>query len=113
MTLQFSLGSAAPETVDAPCVVVGVYENGVLTSAAARVDTAAHGAIKRQVESGDITGKAGTTAVLFAPLNKGRGRETWDEHAAILRAVLAGDAELASMLAARHVYSAAHMQPLN
>ncbi|MHA6204537.1 leucyl aminopeptidase [Dyella soli] len=67
MTLQFSLGSAAPESVDTPCVVVGVYENGVLTSAAARVDTAAHGAIKRQVESGDITGKAGTTALLFAP----------------------------------------------
>ncbi|WP_430391316.1 leucyl aminopeptidase [Dyella sp. 20L07] len=67
MTLQFSLGSAAPETVETPCVVVGVYENGVLTSAAARVDTAANGAIKRQVESGDITGKAGSTAVLFAP----------------------------------------------
>lgn len=67
MTLQFSLASAAPETVDAPCVVVGVYENGLLTSAAARVDSAAGGAIKRQVESGDITGKAGSTAVLFAP----------------------------------------------
>jgi leucyl aminopeptidase len=67
MTLQFSLGSAAPETVDTPCVVVGVYENGVLTSAAARVDTAAHGAIKRQVESGDINGKAGTTTLLFDP----------------------------------------------
>ncbi len=67
MTLQFSLGSAAPETVDTPCVVVGVYENGVFTSAAARVDTAAHGAIKRQVESGDINGKAGSSTVLFAP----------------------------------------------
>jgi len=67
MTLQFSLASAAPETVDAPCVVVGVYENGLLTSAAARVDSAAGGAIKRQVESGDITGKAGSTTLLFAP----------------------------------------------
>ena len=47
MTLQFSLassGTANPETVETPCVVVGVYENGLLTSAAARVDTAAHGA---------------------------------------------------------------------
>jgi leucyl aminopeptidase len=67
MPLQFSLGSAAPETVDTPCVVVGVYENGLLTSAAARVDSAAGGAIKRQVESGDINGKAGSTTVLFAP----------------------------------------------
>jgi leucyl aminopeptidase len=67
MTLQFSLGPVAPETVDTPCVVVGVYENGVFTSAAARVDTAAKGAIKRQMESGDISGKAGSTAMLYAP----------------------------------------------
>ncbi|WNL45476.1 leucyl aminopeptidase [Dyella sp. BiH032] len=67
MTLQFSLGPVAPETVDTPCIVVGVYENGVFSSAAARVDTAAKGAIKRQVESGDISGKAGSTTVLFAP----------------------------------------------
>ena len=37
MTLQFSLASTAPETVDTPCVVVGVYEGGVLSSAAARI----------------------------------------------------------------------------
>jgi leucyl aminopeptidase len=67
MTLQFSLGSSAPETVDTPCVVVGVYEGGVLTSAAARIDTAAGGAIKQLVESGDVTGKAASTTVLFAP----------------------------------------------
>ncbi len=67
MTLQFSLVAAAPETVDTACVLVGVYEHGVLTSAAARVDSAAQGIIKRQVESGDITGKAGSTTLLFAP----------------------------------------------
>ncbi|MDO1528176.1 leucyl aminopeptidase [Fulvimonas sp. R45] len=67
MTLQFSLVAAAPESVDSPCVVVGVYENGLLTSAAARVDGAAGGAIKRQVESGDISGKAGSVNLLFAP----------------------------------------------
>jgi leucyl aminopeptidase len=67
MTLQFSLASTAPETVDAPCVVVGVYEGGVLSSAAARIDSAADGAIKRQVESGDITGKGGSASMLFAP----------------------------------------------
>ena len=67
MTLQFSLASAAPETVDTACVVVGVYEGGAFTSAAARVDGAADGTIKRQVESGDISGKAGSSTVLFAP----------------------------------------------
>jgi leucyl aminopeptidase len=67
MTVQFSLASAAPETIDSACVLVGVYEHGVLTSAAARVDSATGGLIKRQVESGDITGKAGSTTLLFAP----------------------------------------------
>ena len=51
------------------------------------------------------------TAVLFAPLNRERGRQNWDEHAAILRAVIKGDAELAALLAARHVYSAAQIEP--
>ena len=49
------------------------------------------------------------TALLFAPLNRTRGRQNWDEHAAILRAVVAGDADLAALLAARHVYSAAQL----
>jgi leucyl aminopeptidase len=74
MTLQFSLASAAPETVDTPCVVVGVYEGGVLSSAAARIDSAAEGAIKRQVESGDITGKGGSAHMLFAPAGIGARR---------------------------------------
>ncbi|OOG35822.1 leucyl aminopeptidase [Rhodanobacter sp. C06] len=67
MTLQFSLTTAAPETADTACVLVGVYEQGVLTSAAACVDGATGGAIKRQVESGDISGKAGSTTLLYAP----------------------------------------------
>ena len=51
------------------------------------------------------------TALLFSPMNSGRGKQNWEEHAAILRAVIDGDAELAALLATRHVYSAAHMQP--
>lgn len=51
------------------------------------------------------------TALLFAPLNRERGSQNWDEHAAILRAVIKGDAELAALLAARHVYSAAQIEP--
>jgi DNA-binding GntR family transcriptional regulator len=51
------------------------------------------------------------TAPLFAPLNSQRGKQNWEEHAAILRAVIDGDAELAALLATRHVYSAAGMHP--
>lgn len=50
------------------------------------------------------------TAVLFAPFTN-RTQQNWEEHAAILRAVISGDAELASLLAARHVYNAAQMEP--
>jgi leucyl aminopeptidase len=67
MTLQFSLVAASPETVETACIVVGVYENGVLSSAAARVDNATDGLIKRQVDSGDISGKTGNSTLLFAP----------------------------------------------
>ena len=69
MSLQFSLleTTADPATVATPCLVVGVFEAGVLTDAAARVDAAADGAISRQLESGDISGKGGSSTVLYAP----------------------------------------------
>ena len=47
------------------------------------------------------------TAVIFAPLSRQRAKRNWEEHAAILQAVIDGDAELAGLLSARHVYSAA------
>jgi DNA-binding GntR family transcriptional regulator len=49
-----------------------------------------------------------------APLFRGFGlefaRASWAEHAGILRAVIAGDAEMASLLAYRHVINAAALQ---
>jgi len=51
------------------------------------------------------------TAPIFAPHSRKRARQNWEEHAAIVRAVVAGDAELAGLLAARHVYSAAELVP--
>lgn len=49
------------------------------------------------------------TAMLFAPNGAARARQNWQEHAAILRAVIEGDGELAALLAARHVYNAAQI----
>lgn len=65
MSLNFSAVPTAPEATDTACIVVGVYEDKVLTSAAARIDTAAAGAIKRLIDAGDITGRNGTTHLLF------------------------------------------------
>lgn len=46
------------------------------------------------------------TGTVFAPLGAWRSRETWEEHAGILKAVIAGDEELSALLAARHVMKA-------
>lgn len=47
------------------------------------------------------------TAIIFAPHSRNRAKQNWEEHAAILQAVIDGDAELAGLLSARHVHSAA------
>jgi len=49
------------------------------------------------------------TALIFAKQSRLRVRQNWEEHAGIMRAIIAGDAELAGLLAARHVYNAAQM----
>ena len=65
MTLAFSLLNSAPETTASPAIVVGVFEDKSLSDAAARVDTASGGAIKRLLDSGDINGRIGSSGLLF------------------------------------------------
>ena len=47
------------------------------------------------------------TALVFAPSNMHRARQNWDEHAQILNAVIAGNGDLAALLASQHVHNAA------
>ena len=46
------------------------------------------------------------TGAVFAPQGAWRATETWAEHEAILKAVIAGDEELSALLAGRHVMKA-------
>ena len=46
------------------------------------------------------------TAMLFSPMNPARQARNWDEHAAILRAIIEGDERAAAMLASEHVMRA-------
>jgi DNA-binding GntR family transcriptional regulator len=46
------------------------------------------------------------TAVLFAPMDPGRQARSWEEHAAILRAIIQGDERTAATLAGEHVMRA-------
>lgn len=52
------------------------------------------------------------TAVIFARQSRLRVRENWEEHAGIVRAIISGDADLAALLAARHVHNAAQLPAL-
>jgi leucyl aminopeptidase len=65
MSLTFSLTPDRPEAVDADAVLVGVYEDKTLSAAAAALDAAGGGALRRLLESGDATGKSGSVARLF------------------------------------------------
>jgi DNA-binding GntR family transcriptional regulator len=47
------------------------------------------------------------TSIAFAINGRDRAREDWQEHAGVLAAVITGDAELAALLATRHVQNAA------
>jgi DNA-binding GntR family transcriptional regulator len=42
------------------------------------------------------------TSIAFGPMSAKHAKRTWDEHAQILEAVIAGDEELSSVLASRH-----------
>jgi DNA-binding GntR family transcriptional regulator len=81
----------------------------------ARLNEAFHGALAEMADNPVLREIVRTlrerTALIFAPLNRNRGKQIWEEHAAIMRAVIAGNAELARFLALHHVYSAANMQP--
>jgi DNA-binding GntR family transcriptional regulator len=46
------------------------------------------------------------TGMLFAPMDPGRQARSWEEHAAILRAIIQGDERTAAALAAEHVMRA-------
>jgi len=62
--MEFITKVAAPEAVKTDCVAVGVYSDGSLAPAARRLDTAAKGALKAAIKSGDVTGKRGSAVLL-------------------------------------------------
>ena len=64
-------------------------------------------ASRNSVLSEVMRGLRERTSIAFAINGRTRAREDWEEHAGILAAVIAGDAELAALLANRHVHNAA------
>ncbi|WP_133500631.1 leucyl aminopeptidase [Cognatilysobacter terrigena] len=64
MALEFDLTSDAPASVAADCVIVGVFADKTLTDAASAIDRACGGRLSALIERGDVSGKAGKTALL-------------------------------------------------
>jgi leucyl aminopeptidase len=64
MSLKFSLCSDAPHAFRGDAVVVGVFDGGEQPEATRALDAALNGALSRLIESGDVSGKAGRTALL-------------------------------------------------
>lgn len=57
--MDFHLSSKRPQSSDAGVVVVGIYDDRVLSSAAAEIDGAAQGKLKAMIESGDLPSRLG------------------------------------------------------
>jgi leucyl aminopeptidase len=64
--MEFSTKPGPIESIKTDCIAVGVYADGKLSAAAARLDRATHGALRAAVASGDMQGKRGTIVVLRA-----------------------------------------------
>jgi len=54
-----------PTTDNSDCVVVGIYEGGILSPAATLVDLASGGALRALLDTGDFTGDCGDTQLLY------------------------------------------------
>ena len=65
MTLLFNATPDKPESNASPAVIVGIYEDALLSPSAARLDEHSGGVLKRLIESGDASAKLGNVALLL------------------------------------------------
>jgi len=65
--MEFNTKAAAPETIKADCLAVGVFEDLGMTASARRIDRLSGGAVRAAVASGDMKGKRGSVVVLRGP----------------------------------------------
>lgn len=64
--MEFFTTTSAASRRAGDCIIVGIYEKGELSAAAADVDAASNGLLKRHVKDHHITGRAGTNLLLAA-----------------------------------------------
>ena len=62
--MEFSIKSTHPDKQRTACTVVGIFENGQLTAAAAMLDRACGNALRTLIEHGDFEGRSGASLML-------------------------------------------------
>ncbi|MCB1560758.1 MAG: leucyl aminopeptidase, partial [Xanthomonadales bacterium] len=64
MALELSLNRTHPAEIDSDCLIVGLFADHQLEGSAAELDQRGEGRLKALIESEDVSGKAGKTALL-------------------------------------------------
>ena len=64
--MEFSIKTGIPEKQRTATVVIGVYESRALSFAAIALNKASNGFLNKVLDSGDLSGKTGTTLLLHA-----------------------------------------------
>ena len=67
--MDYSLRSDKIKTLQSDCILVGVYENQILSEAAAQLDQALDGFIEAYFKQADFNGKLGQTRLLYTTDN--------------------------------------------
>ena len=72
--MKFSIKNGNPEKQHHDCLIVGVFEGGILSESAKLIDAACSSAISAIVKSGDMEGKLSSTLMMhnLANINAGR-----------------------------------------
>ena len=55
--MKYNIKLGAPEKSRTPCIVAGVFEEGILSPSAKRLDKASGGYIKKIIKRGDLKGQ--------------------------------------------------------
>ena len=62
--MQYFVTTNTPATEKTDCVVVAIFEQGLLSPSASALNDSTNGRIRSIVDRGDITGKVGQTLLL-------------------------------------------------
>jgi leucyl aminopeptidase len=72
--MEFTASSTPPVKASSACLILGIYEENLLTPSAAQIDEACGGLLKRVLKGGDLKGKPGQTLMLHLPEKIGSQR---------------------------------------